>query len=131
MAKQTSTSSNTCEAETVSMSSALRKEALQLQEFFSSTFKRSVKLICEEDNTQAIIAAKKGYSPVMRHLARTHRISVGVLGESFGPESDGTAEIRHCPTVDQKGDLFTKRLDKLKFQRSLELINMKSSRAKI
>ena len=42
-----------------------------------------VKMICKEDNSQAIIAAQKGYSPALRHLARHHRISLGFINETF------------------------------------------------
>ena len=34
-----------------------------------------------DDNTQAIAAAKKGYSKQLRHLSRTHPVSLGVLHE--------------------------------------------------
>ena len=125
--KQTFTASSTCEAETVSMSTALKKEAIPLQFFLEICLGRVVKIIVEEDNTQAIAAALKGYSPALRQLPRTQRISVGVLGEMFGPSGDSDSyEIKHCPTAMQKGGMFTKRLDRSAFENAKDLICMRA-----
>lgn len=116
--KQTSTAFSTCEAETISLATAFQKEALPLQSFFEHVLKRTVHLRCEEDNSQAVLAAS-GYSPVLRHLVCTQSISIGVLGETFVPDADGSASIVHCETIAQKGDLLTKRLDTIRFELSV------------
>ena len=46
-----STASSTCKAETISMTTALKSEALPLLELFSESMNRRVTLECREDNT--------------------------------------------------------------------------------
>jgi len=125
--KQTATSSSTCESEVVSMSTGLRKEAIPVLDFIEMALGRSVKMVCKEDNSQAIIAAQKGYSPALRHLARHHRISVGFINEFFHPpETDQyTPVIIYQETNEHKGDFMTKSLDRVKFQRALDMINLR------
>ena len=60
--RQSSTASSTCEAETISMATALKSEALPLLELFSEAMNRRVMLECREDNTQCISAVGTGYS---------------------------------------------------------------------
>ena len=69
--RQGSTASSTCEAETISMATALESEALPLLGLFSEALGRTVTLECREDNTQCISAVKSGYSAALRHLPRT------------------------------------------------------------
>ena len=63
--RQGSTASSTCEAETISMATALKSEALPLLELFSEALNRKVMLECREDNTQCISAVKSGYSAAL------------------------------------------------------------------
>ena len=81
--RQGSTASSTCEAETISMATALKSEALPLLGLFGEALGRTVTLECREDNTQCISAAKSGYSAALRHLPRTERIAVGVVSETL------------------------------------------------
>ena len=109
------------------MSTALKKEAIPLHFFFEMCLGRVVKIIVEEDKTQAIAAALKGYSPALRDLPCMQRISAGVLGDMFGPSGDSDSyEIKHCPTAMQKGDMFTKRLDRSAFENAKDLICMRA-----
>ena len=88
--RQGSTASSTCEAETISMATALKSEALPLLELFGEALNRKVMLECREDNTQCISAVKSGYSAALRHLPRTERISVGVISETFVTDNVGS-----------------------------------------
>ena len=107
----------------ISISTSLRKEALPAQQLISLILGRTVLLVSHEDNSATISSIKAGYSPALRHLSRTERISLGVLNEVyFGPGSG--AQLRHCPTLLQKGDLFTKVLDEAKFSAALELFRV-------
>ena len=74
--KQTATASSTCEAEMLSLSGGLRKEALPSLTLLELLLKRSVKMIVHEDNTATIQCIKTGYSPALRHMARTARVSL-------------------------------------------------------
>jgi hypothetical protein len=107
--KQTSTASSTCEAETVSLSSGLRKDGLPVQLLLECFLGIRVPIRCLVDNDQAIAAVKRGYSKRLRHLARTQRVAIGVLHECTNDFSM-CVSIEHCPSSLQKGDMFTKAL---------------------
>ena len=91
------------------MSKGLRTEALPVQDLMEQFLGQRLDVMCEVDNTQAITAAKKGYSKKLRALPRTHRVSLGVVHECV---SDPRMQVgvEYCPTDVMKGDMFTKAL---------------------
>ncbi|CAE8612441.1 unnamed protein product [Polarella glacialis] len=103
--KQSCVSHSTPEAELVAANLALRTQGLPALEVFDKVFGRKVKLFFEEDNNTAISTIKAGYSNTMRHLGRTHRVSLRWMHEVF---QDGQCEIRRCDTLLQAADIFTK-----------------------
>ena len=105
------------------MSAGLRQEGLPVQELFEELLGRRLWLRCKVDNTQAIAAAKKGYSKRLRHLSRMHRVSLGVLHE-LTEEVGSRVEISYVPTAEQKGDMFTKALLPAAFVRARDNIGM-------
>ena len=121
--RQGSTASSTCEAEMISLATALKAEVLPMMELLEQSLGRPVQLRCLEDNTQCLQAAETGYSAVLRHLPRTERISVGVVHETFSEKSH-QHELLYQETSSHKGDMFTKRLDPIAFERALTLINL-------
>jgi len=138
--KQTATASSTCEAEMLSLSGGLRRETLPSLTLLELLLGRSVKMVTFEDNTATIQCIKSGYSPALRHMARTARVSLGFLNEVFyGTVEDENGEIvqddlikpvlQHCPTAKMKADLFTKSLDRIKFIQALELIGVSKTMA--
>ena len=80
--KQTSTSSHTAEAEMLSMSGALRHEAIPLQLLLQMCCGVVVPIRIHDDNSACIVSATKGYSPSMRYLPRTQRIAIGSAHET-------------------------------------------------
>ena len=120
--RQGSTASSTCEAETISMATALKSEALPLLELFSEALNRKVMLECREDNTQCISAVKSGYSAALRHLPRTERISVGVISETFATDD---CRIVYQESALHKGDVFTKRLAPALFETAIERLGLR------
>ena len=80
-------------------------------------------MICCVDNTQAIAAAKKGYSKRLRHLGRTQRVSIGFLNDCI---EDGELQISiiYVPTKEQKADVFTKAMTPGNFIEARRLIDM-------
>ena len=68
--------------------------------------------VYHEDNTATITIVEKGRSPSLRHLNKTHRISIFWVAEVLRNKD---LQIKHCDTLLQKGDGFTKDLDRLKF----------------
>ena len=121
--RQGSTASSTPEAETISMATGLKSEGLPMQDLFSAALGRTVHLRCLEDNTTAITAARAGYSPALRHLPRTERISVGVLYEVLVESGDCT--LQYQASAEHKGDMFTKRLDPATFEAAIARANLR------
>ena len=74
-----------------------------------------------EDNMSTIEVMKVGYSAKLRHLAKHHRISLGVTHEMI---SQDDIEVEHCPTELQKGDILTKGLARPKHEPACELIGL-------
>ena len=88
----------------------------KLQDLVQLLLRKPVALIVKEDNTACIQAVRKGYSPALRHMPRTQRVSLGDLHETFeerqaqGP-NDGPVLLEHQDTKQHKGDVFTKYME--------------------
>jgi hypothetical protein len=98
----------------ISMSTSVRQEALPIQLLFEVLLGRRLPLQVFVDNTQCISAVEKGYSKKRRHLARTHRVSIGVLHELLEDE-DAAMSIAYCETAAMLADSFTKGLPPASF----------------
>ena len=126
--KQDFTSSHTQEAEIASMSQHLRNHAIPVQTLMSILLCRPVDMNVHEDNSACIAAVKHGYSPSLRHLPRTHRISLGVLHDVFHRlttnDTEGAIALLKEETEKQKGDFFTKTHDGAKFDQAMTLLRM-------
>eukprot|EP00972_Heterocapsa_arctica_P116164 16451735-Heterocapsa_arctica.AAC.1 len=119
--KQGSTASHTCEAELISLATALKKDAYPMLTFLEAALSRKVDLVFLEDNEQTIGAVRNGYSAALRHVSRTERISLGVMNEALCSDS---FTIRHEPTKTHKGDLFTKILDRARLESAKRMVGM-------
>jgi hypothetical protein len=126
--RQGCTSSHTCEAEVVSLSSALRTELLPAQVLLEVILGRPVEAVLKEDNSATIVSCNKGYSPAMRYVNRTQRVSLGFINDILKKEEvpgEGKVVLEKAPTLEHKGDMFTKAIDtSAKFKRALEMIQM-------
>ena len=116
----------TCEAEIVALNVALREEAIPMLNLMEAMLGRSVSLSCREDNTQAIAGVRRGYSKKLRHIERTQRVSLGALHEMLCGDG-AVGEIVHHPTDSHKGDIFTKVLDRQKFEAAVRRIGVVSN----
>ena len=103
--KQTCVSHSTPEAELVAANLALRSQGLPGLDIVQKVFFPQALLYFEEDNNTAIITIRNGFSPTMRHLGRTHNVSLKWLHEVC--ESKHVI-MRRCDTKDQAADIFTK-----------------------
>ena len=74
-----------------------------------------------EDNSATIVIAEKGRSPALRHLSKTHGVSIMWIAEVCANPNN---RIQHCPTLEQKADGFTKPLERLKFLGMLEQLGI-------
>lgn len=72
----------------------------------------SVGTLLHEDNQSDLLILKNGYSPKLRSLNRTHRISVAALSEIL---EDRLLQATLTPTKEQLADVFTKALSKSLF----------------
>ena len=119
--RQTSTSCNTCEAETVSLVTFLRQQALPAQQLLDLLLGQSIDLFIKEDSSATISAIQRGYPPALRHLKRTQRIAIGFL---HGTTSSFPVFFEKADTAEHKGDFFTKPLNITAFYDTLYRTNV-------
>eukprot|EP00971_Amphidinium_carterae_P217192 4311760-Amphidinium_carterae.1 len=67
----------------VAADTALRMVGLPATTILSELMGKNVRIVFEEDNEATISILKSGKNPTMRHLGRTHRVSVAWLHEVF------------------------------------------------
>eukprot|EP00971_Amphidinium_carterae_P081414 1610790-Amphidinium_carterae.1 len=93
---------STCESEIIALNNGIRDEGIPLHSLVEAIVGGNVRLVCREDNTQAISAIQRGYScysKKLRHLPRIHRISIGALNEMLcGSERVGDLEYHETCT---------------------------------
>ncbi len=119
--RQTATSHSTTEAELISASKMLRDSLVPLMGLWTVMLDREITAKLFEDNASTSEVIKTGYSSKMRHLAKHHRISVGVVHELC---LDPYLGVEHVTTDKQKGDLMTKGLAKPKHQPACRLVGL-------
>jgi len=106
--KQTAKSHSTPEAEIVAADFALRSvglPSLQLWDTVLGKGKRVLKAIFKEDNQSAIKIMTTGKNPTMRHMQRTHSLSIAWIKEQI--DRNGYV-LDYCPTLEMSADIFTK-----------------------
>ena len=119
--KQTATSKSTAESELVSLSLSLFDEALPMLNLWQTVAGEKMHLVIEEDNEATIKIVLKGFSPKLRSLARTHRVSIGAIHDILQQDD---VSIEHVATEDQAADIFTKALEPQKWGNALALLGM-------
>ncbi len=103
--RQTCVSHSTPEAEIVAADFALRSAGLPALQLWDTLLQRAAGLSFHEDNQAMIRVCKTGRNPTMRHLGRTHRVSVAFMHECFTqPGIDLVYEMTHR----QCADIYTK-----------------------
>ena len=125
--KQGCTAQHTAEAEVVSMASCMRSELLPAQFLLQKLLRRAVNTKVMEDNNACITSVEKGYSPSMRHLPRTQKVSIGMLHEmiqSEATEVDGKVEVLKAKSEEHLGDVMTKELEVCKFEKAVEMLRI-------
>ena len=131
--RQGCTTQCTAEAETVSLSACVKNAAIPMQHLLESIFQREIMCEVYEDNSACIAAIKRGYSPSLKHLMRTQRVSLGFLHEIFFEDEWDFDEEKKSPkmtlmkadTAVHRGDMFTKEVDPQRFAACLDLIGMR------
>ena len=116
----------------VALATCLRNEAIPMQDLMREVMGRKFKLVLCEDNAAAVTAITSGYSASLRHLARTQRVSLGLLHDTVMNEDaheGGAIELLKVDTNSHKGDLLTKELEAPKFLAALELARISAEDA--
>ena len=121
--RQTSTSRSTTESEVISLAYSLYQEGIPSLQLWELLLQRSVKLRVMEDNQATILVVRKGYSPKLRHISRTHKVNLSCLSEAF---AEGGISIEYVDTKEQAADIFTKSLQPQKWGAALNLLGMRT-----
>jgi hypothetical protein len=119
--KQTSVSQSTPEAELIAAAALLRRELLPLSEALAAITRSQIKVRLMEDNSACLLSIKTGMSKELRHLSRSHGVSVRALHEAV---ERGDIELFQCPTAIQKADIFTKQIVPALWNGLLDLLGM-------
>jgi hypothetical protein len=108
----------------VSLAKGLRESALPLGSLFEAILglKTPMKIVVEQDNAATMQIVSKGRSPALRHLAKTHCVSLAWVAEVCSEEF---ILLKHCPTLLQLADSFTKAVERAKFLLSLEALQIR------
>ena len=120
--RQGCVSNSTPEAEMVATSHALRVVGCPGLELWQQLLPHAPKMRFLEDNQAMLQCVKTGRNPTMRHLPRTHRVSVGWLHERY---RSGSFLFAHESGERMPPDIFTKMFsDKEKWKTARHLINI-------
>ena len=122
--RQTSVSRSTTESEIVSLAHSLFQEALPALQLWQKILDYPIRLVIHDDNQATILVAKKGYSPKLRHIARTHKVNLGSIAEVL---EEDDVEIEYVDTNLQAADIFTKALPPQKWDNALKLLGMRQN----
>jgi len=119
--RQSATSHSTTEAELISASKMLRESLVPLMSLWSLMLDRRMRGVIHEDNMSTITVIESGYSPQMRHVAKRHRISLGLVHEMV---QDPDIELKHTSSETQKGDILTTGLARPKHEPACRLVGL-------
>ena len=115
-------STSTPESETVSLMACLKSLVLPALSLLHNIFKDDV-IVARvfEDNNACETIVKKGTSPALGHMTRTHRVSVSWLAELL---RHNEVTVVTCPTTEMVADIMTKSYPKIKWAPMLKLIQV-------
>ena len=120
--RQSCVSHSTTEAEVVAANTAVRAVGIPAKHFWEYILNRPMEMVLREDNQATICVIKNGYSPALRHMPRTHRVSVAWLSELIQEEE---VDVQYCDTNEQAADIFTKPFTGIpKWRNALQLIGI-------
>ena len=105
--RQECVSHSTPEAEIVAADWALRREGIPMLDMLDVIAGRGQKVVFHDSIESMLKACRSGKNPTMRHLLRTHGVSVAWLKEQF---DTGNYDLRYVPSTLQAADIYTKGL---------------------
>ena len=101
----------------------LYQEGLPALTLWETLTERAIELNCKEDNEATIKVIRKGYSPKLRHLTRTHKVDIASFAERFQEDS---INLEYVKTDAQVADIFTKALEPNKWDHAIKLLHMET-----
>ena len=102
--RQTCVSHSTPEAEITAMDHAIRTVGLPAMDVWDIILP-GTQLVVREDNDVAIRVIQTGRNPTMRHMNRTHGVSIAAIHEKW---QAGQFTVEYVPSSLQAADIFTK-----------------------
>ena len=118
--RQQCVSKSTAEPELVAMNDGLYTDALPVQTVLELVLGRKIPLILHEDNQACIQILKSRYSPKLKAMNRTHKLSIAAAHESI---RDLSLELI-TESGDQLADLFTNVLPRAKFVDAIQKLRI-------
>ena len=92
-----------------------------LQFYGHQSLNRDIKLKIYENNQATITVVKKGYSKKLRHVSRTHKVTLSSLKEACVNDD---ADQTYIDTKKQAADIFTKALAPNLWDNALEMLGI-------
>ena len=109
-------SKSTTESELVALNDGLYSEAIPIQTVLNMIFECEIPVIIHEDNQACISILRSGYSPRLKAMNRTHKLSIAAISESIKALG---LKLQYTESADQLADLFTRVLARVKFTETL------------
>ena len=120
--RQGCVSHSTPEAEIVAADFALRTEGIPALGLWTVLLRRPARITLHDDNQAMLRVCETGRNPTMKHLGRTHGVSVMWLHERYHEEP---YLFQYIDTDQQAADVYTKGFaDVAKWQQVCELVNV-------
>ena len=93
-----------------------------MQMLLETLLGRPIVLRIQEDNTATIKVLRKGYSWKFCHVARAHKLDLGIVKEAI---EDQSVLLDHVETTKQCADIFTKDLPAHAWTHAINLLGLR------
>ena len=107
--RQTAVARSTTEAKLASANEGIFQDGIPIKILLERVLGREVHTALREDYTACTSVLQAGYSPKLRSMSRTHRISVAALSEAFTTK---VIDIEHVESKLHLADILIKDLNK-------------------
>ena len=108
----------------ICLAHSLYQEGLPARGLWGKLLGRKISLVLDEDNQATILGARKGYSPKLRGITRTHKVNLECLAEQLEPGNG--VRLEYVKTESQAADIFTKALAPQKWDHALKLLGIRT-----
>ena len=102
--KQTAVSHSTVEAEIVAADHAIRSSGLPALQLWERLLNRRLFIVAYQDNQATARTMTTGRAPTLRHIKRTHSVSVAWIHERVASDD---IQLHDCVSAVMAADIFT------------------------